>query len=84
MKNVTPMQASIVAQTVAGGCDDFIAQEALEELGLDLDDLPDVCELVEQFKCPNCCWWGHEGDILEHTNDYGENICAECHEEDMC
>ena len=80
--DLTPTQIEEIAEQVAGGCENQRGEAMLIELGLSDFDLDEVCAKVEQFRCPHCCWWGHPGDILEYVSDSGEEICADCHEEE--
>jgi hypothetical protein len=69
-----------LALCVAGGCDDQLGEEYLTERGLDPDDLAEYLAKIEIFCCPNCCWWGHSGELLEHENSIGGPFCADCYE----
>ena len=79
---LTNAQCSEIAQTVAGGCQSHYANDLLESHGLDEWDLDEVCGVVEQFKCPDCSWWGHEGEYLMNVNSNGEGVCDDCYEEE--
>ena len=82
LDDLTPAQIDEIAQQVAGGCENQRGEAMLVELGLSEFDLDEVCAKVEQFRCPNCCWWGHQGEILPYTSSTGESICEDCYEEE--
>jgi hypothetical protein len=82
INNLTHVQVDEIADLVAGGCQDQLGEDALRELGIDPDLLDEVCAKVEVYKCPNCCWWGHSGEILEHTSSNDESICEDCFNEE--
>lgn len=80
MKNLTNDQIREIAESVAGGCSDHDANPILDSLGLDIWDLDEICAKVEQYKCPQCCWWGYPGEILEESSN-GEAVCEDCLDE---
>lgn len=74
-------QENEIVESVAGGCQDHYGTELMEKWGFDPKDLEEVCAKYEQFKCPNCGWWTHQGENLQGENELGESICGDCAED---
>lgn len=40
------------------------------------DALEDILVGLEQFRCDECGWWGHQGELLNE-----DGLCSDCAEE---